>query len=108
MADPDFVDEMIAKLSAGDPEFPKLVEVARRRRELILELAELRRRQERTRAAVAEAMDTSEAFVEELESEAPDVKLSTINRYAGALGYVVQYHLIPEREAGDAPAVVVH
>lgn len=108
MTEPDFVDELIAKRSADDPEFPKLVEVARRRRELLLALADLRERQECTQAAVAAAIGTSEEVVEELESEGPDVTLSTIARYADALGYVVQYHLIPERDAAEAPAVVVH
>ena len=108
MAEPDFVDDMIAKFSAHDPEFPKLVEVARRRRELLLALAELRERQDLSQVAVAGALGISEAAVDDLESEAPDVTVSTISRYAAALGYVVQYHLIPEADAGQAPAIVVH
>src|SRR5947209_6762297 len=108
MAEPDDLDAMIAKLSADDPEFPMLVETARRRRELLLTLADLRERQGLTQAAVSGSMATSEDAIEELESEAPDVPLSVIDRYAGALGYVVQYHLIPEAEAPEIPAVVVH
>jgi hypothetical protein len=34
--------------------------------------------------------------------------VSTIDRYAGSLGYVVQYHLIPAEQGRTAPAVVVH
>jgi len=107
MPEPDFVDAMIAKLSADDPGFPKLVEIARRRRELLLALADQRDRQGLTQAAVAEAMASSEASVEELESEAPDVALSTLDRYADAVGYAVQYHLIPLADAAGEPAVVV-
>jgi transcriptional regulator with XRE-family HTH domain len=107
MAQPDDLDALIAKLSADDPQFPRLVETARRRRELLLALARERVRQDLSRVEVAEAMGTCEQSVEELESEAPDVTLPTIDRYAEALGYVVQYHLIPASDAGDEPVVVV-
>ena len=53
-------------------------------------------------------MDTSQSFVARLESTAPDAKISTVERYADTLGYVVQYHLIPADEGISAPAVVVH
>lgn len=108
MAEPDDLDELIAKLSVDDPEFPKLVATARRRRELLLALADQRERQGITQWAVANALGASEASVEELESEAPDVSLSTLDRYADALGFSVQYHLIPAGQAADEPPVVVH
>ena len=106
---PDFLDEMIAERTAVNPEFPQLLEAARRRRELMRALAERRMAQRRSQTAVAAAMETSQSFVARLESTATDVKVSTIDRYAGSLGYVVQYHLIPADEHGRAaPAVVVH
>ena len=107
--EPDFLDEMIAERTAVNPEFPQLLEAARRRRELMHALAERRRAQQRSQTAVAAAMDTSQSFVARLENAASDAKVSTIDRYAGSLGYVVQYHLIPADEQGRAtPAVVVH
>jgi hypothetical protein len=108
MAEPDFVDEMIAKLSVDDPGFPKLVERARRRRELLAALADLRKRQDLSDAAMADAMGTDAASVEDLETEAPDVRLSIIDGYADALGYVVQYHLVPAAAAAGQAPVVVH
>jgi hypothetical protein len=108
MAEPDDLDALIAKLSADDPEFPKLVETARRRRELLLALTYERERQQLTQAAVADAMGAHEEAVEELESEAPDVPVSILDRYADAIGYTVQYHLIPLADAADEPPVVVH
>jgi hypothetical protein len=53
-------------------------------------------------------MNTSQSFVARLESSAPDAKISTVDRYAESLGFVVQYHLVPASEADITPAVVVH
>lgn len=107
-AEPDFLDEMIAKRTEANPEFPQLLEAARRRRELMRALAERRTAQQRSQTAVAAAMDTSQSFVARLETTASDGKISTIDRYAGCLGYVVQYHLIPAEQGRAAPVVVVH
>ncbi len=108
MAERDFLDEMIAKRTERNPEFPKLVDAARRRRELLRALAERREQQERSQTAVAAAMATSQSAVARLESAASDAKMSTIDRYAASLGYVVQYHLIPAKSGAEAPPVVVH
>jgi hypothetical protein len=43
-----------------------------------------------------------------LESTAADTKISTVDRHAESLGFVVQYHLIPVAKANGSPAVVVH
>ena len=107
-AKPDFLDEQIAKRTAANPEFPQLLEAARRRRELMRALAERRTAQGRSQTAVAAAMETSQSFVARLETTAGDAKVSTIDRYAGSLGYVVQYHLIPADQGRATPAVVVH
>jgi predicted transcriptional regulator len=84
------------------------LDAARRRRELLRTLAEHREQQRKTQTAVAAAMETSQSFVARLESTAGDAKISTVDRYADSLGYVVQYHLIPADEGTEAPAVVVH
>jgi predicted transcriptional regulator len=108
MAERDFLDKMIAKRTARNPEFPKLLDAARRRRELLRALAERREEQQQTQTQVAAAMDTSQSFVARLESTAGDAKISTVDRYAESVGYVVQYHLIPAEDGTDEPAVVVH
>jgi predicted transcriptional regulator len=99
---------MIAKRTARNPDFPQLLDAARRCRELLRTLGEQREQQHRTQTAVAAAMDTSQSLVARLESTAADAKISTVERYADTLGYVVQYHLIPAEDADDSPAVVVH
>lgn len=109
MAERDFLDKMVAKRTAASPEFPGLLDAARRRRELLRALAERRDAQGRSQTAIAAAMETSQSFVARLESTAVDARISTVDRYAGSLGYVVQYHLIPADATGLAPpAVVVH
>src|SRR6185437_5845359 len=106
MAERDFLDEMIDERTERNPEFPHLLDAARRRRELLHTLAERREQLQRTQTAVAAAMATSQSFVARLESTAADAKISTVERYADSLGYVVQYHLIPSEQSGSAPAVV--
>ena len=104
----DFLETMIDKRTARSPEFPGLLNAARRRRELLRVLAGQRQEQQRSQTAVAAAMQTSQSFVARLETTAADAKLSTVDRYAESLGFVVQFHLVPSYEADSAPAVVVH
>lgn len=108
MAERDFLDKMIARRTARNPEFPQMLDAARRRRELLRTLAERREEQNKTQTAVAAAMATSQSFVARLESTAADAKVSTVERYAETLAYMVQYHLVPVDQSSDAPAVVVH
>ncbi len=107
MAERDFLEKMIDKRTARNPEFPRLLDAARRRRELLRSLAGQREQQNRTQTAVAAAMDTSQSFIARLESTAADTKISTVDRYAETLGFVVQYHLIPMADADSAPPVVI-
>jgi seryl-tRNA synthetase len=107
MPERDFLDETIDKRTARNPEFPRLLDAARRRRELLRALAGEREQQKRSQTAIAAAMETSQSFVARLETTAADAKISTVDRYADSLGFVIQYHLIPIAEADGAPPVVV-
>jgi transcriptional regulator with XRE-family HTH domain len=78
---------MIAKRTARNPEFPELLDAARRRRELLRTLAERREEQKQTQTAVAAAMETSQSFVARLETTAADAKISTVDRYADSLEF---------------------
>lgn len=108
MAERDFLDEMIDERTAENPEFPKLVDAAARRRELLRTLAERRQDQARSQTAVAAAMHSSQSSVARLEGSAADARLSTLDRYAEAVGYQIQWHLIPTGVASQQPSVVVH
>lgn len=106
MAEKDFLDEVLAERTAQNPDFPQLVDAAVRRRELLQALAAKRREDERSQTAVAAAMQSSQSSIARLESSATDARISTVDRYAHALGYRVQYHLVPETEAPDPPVVI--
>ncbi|MGD0453532.1 MAG: helix-turn-helix transcriptional regulator [Solirubrobacteraceae bacterium] len=103
----DFLEQMIDKRTARNPEFPGMLDAARRRRELLRALAGEREEQQRTQTAIAAAMQTSQSFIARLESTAADAKISTVDRYAESLGFVVQYRLVPITDAGGAPSVVI-
>jgi len=102
----DFLDEVVAESTAANPNFPRLMEQARHKRELLSALARVRKRNKVSQTAIAAAMGTSQSAVSTLEKTAADAKVSTIEKYAGALGFEVQYHLVPMSQ--NEPAVVVH
>lgn len=96
MADHDFLDEIVDERSVRSPEFPAMVEAAERRRKLLAALAERRRQADHSQTAVAAAMRSSQSSIARLETSATDARLSTLDRYAHALGYRVEYSLVPE------------
>ena len=106
--EPDALDELIAERTARNPDFPKLLEAARRRRALLEELGGLRARDGRSQTAVAAEMETSQSSVARLENSAGDARVSTIDRYAEALGFRVQWHLLPLEGSEEEPPLVVH
>lgn len=89
----DFLDELLAAGDKRDSRFQQLVEAAFRRRELLARLVLTRQRSRLTQAEVAGRMRTSQAAVARLESGDFDVRTSTLDRYALALGRRVEYRL---------------
>jgi seryl-tRNA synthetase len=106
--EPDALDELISERTARNPDFPKLLEAARRRRALLKELSSLRARDGRSQTAVAAEMETSQSSVARLENSAGDARISTIDRYVEALGFRVQWHLLPLEGSEGEPPLVVH
>lgn len=106
--EPDALDELIAERTARNPEFPKLLEAAARRRILLRELGKVRARQGQSQTTLAAGMKTSQSSVARLELSAGDARLSTVDRYAEVLGFRVQWHLLPLEESQSEPALVVH
>jgi DNA-binding XRE family transcriptional regulator len=92
---PDFLDELIAERTAGNPEFPLLVAAAERRRGLFRELAAKRAERDISQTRLAAGMGTSQSAVARLENSLADAKLSTVERYAAVLGMEVEYRLVP-------------
>jgi hypothetical protein len=95
----DFLDEVFDERTARNPEFPAMVEAAERRRKLLGALAERRREGKRSQTAVAAAMRSSQSSIARLETSATDARLSTLDRYAHALGYRVEYSLVRDARA---------
>jgi transcriptional regulator with XRE-family HTH domain len=88
---PDFLDEIVDERSERNPEFPDLVEAAVRRRQLLRELAARREKLGLSQTVVAARMGTSQSAVARLEAGEIDAKLSTVERFAAALGQKVEW-----------------
>jgi hypothetical protein len=104
---PDALDEMIAEFTEANPDFPRLLQAAERRRALLHTLAEQRRGRRLSQTKIAAAMNTSQPTLARLETTAADAKLSTVERFAGALGYAIEYHLVPFESSKRTTGVVV-
>jgi len=79
--------------------FPGLGEASARRRELIDELVRVRQEGELSQTEIAARMGTSQSAVARLESGALDARLSTLERYAAALGQTVDWQIRPFEES---------
>ena len=76
-----------------DPVFPGFKETAARRHALAATLAEKRGALGLSQTEVAARMGTSQSAVARLESGEADVRLSTLDRYAAALGQQLEFRL---------------
>lgn len=100
----DFLDEIIAARAARDPEFPKRVASALRRRELLRRLARARQRSQLSQGDVASRMNTSQPAIAKIESGEVDLRTSTLERYAAALGGRIEYRFVPAPRGRGAHA----
>ncbi|HUP69954.1 MAG TPA: helix-turn-helix transcriptional regulator [Acidimicrobiales bacterium] len=94
MAAKDDLDVLIDELSEDDPSLPQRVAAALERRELARQLADRRRESGLTQSELAKRMQTSQGQVTRFESGA-DTRLSTVARYAAAVGMKVEWSLAP-------------
>ncbi len=76
--------------------FPGLEELAARRRELIGELVRARREHGLSQTEIAARMGTSQSAVARLERGELDARLSTLQRYADAVGHDVDWRVRPQ------------
>jgi ribosome-binding protein aMBF1 (putative translation factor) len=106
--EPDALKELVKERTAKNPEFPKLVEAAARRRALLKELGKMREQHGRSQTAVAAEMETSQSAIARLEGASGDARISTVDRFAQVLGFRVQWHLLPLEGSEAEPPLVVH
>ena len=76
------------------PLLPGFKEMAERRQVLVAELVELRVAGGLSQTEVAARMGTSQSAVARLESGQADVRLSTLERYAAAVGRDLDWKLL--------------
>ena len=79
--------------------FPGLQDLTDRRRGLIEELVRARRESELSQTEIAARMGTSQSAVARLESGELDARMSTLERYAAAVGAVVDWQVRPSQES---------
>jgi transcriptional regulator with XRE-family HTH domain len=84
----------------GLPRFPGLREAAERRREVVRRLVGVRQELGLSQTAVAARMGTSQSVVARLESGDLDMRLSTLERYAAAVGSELVIELADPRKEG--------
>jgi transcriptional regulator with XRE-family HTH domain len=77
------------------PGFREMALRERQRRELVADLVARRRAAGLSQAEVADRMGTSQPAVARVEAGAVDVRLSTLERYAAAVGRRLELHLGP-------------
>ena len=100
----DGFDGVDGDSDAALPVFPGFREVAESRRRLLGELVSQRRSLGLSQTEVAARMGTSQSAVARLEAVAGDVRLSTLERYADALGHTLRWSLEPmSRRTGEGP-----
>ncbi len=97
MGQRDFLDAVIDERTARNAEFPELVAAAVRRRALLRALADKRDASGLSQTVVAARMGTSQSAVARLESAEVDAKLSTVERYAAAIGQRVEFTVIADK-----------
>ena len=95
----DFLDEMISERARKNARFTRMFEDALDRRRLLRALAERREQLGLTQTAVAGRMKTSQSAVARIEAGEIDAKLSTVERYAAAIGQRVQWQVVPRPTA---------
>ncbi|MGH2870446.1 MAG: helix-turn-helix domain-containing protein [Solirubrobacteraceae bacterium] len=90
----DFLDELIEERTRTNPDFPELVETALRTRRLLRSLAERRRELGLSQTQIAARMGTSQSAIARLEAGGADPRLSTVERYARALGEELEHRRV--------------
>lgn len=97
----EWSDELVDEFSKDEPEFKARVSAAVRRRQYLRGLARLREDRGLRQDELADKIGTSQSAVARLEKGATDPKLSTLERYAAALGLVCDWSLVSQDEAAS-------
>src|SRR5437763_2695670 len=91
---PDELEELIAEMTAKDPNFPRMVEEAMARQTLMHTLIQERKRQRITQKILAARMQTKQSTLARMEQGRRDPRISTLQRYAASLGKRITWQLV--------------
>lgn len=92
----DDLEDYVAERTTRNPDFPRLVEAAEERRLLLHELARARHAAGLTQTEVAALMKTSASTVARLERGEMNPTISTLQRFATAVGRRIDWRLAKE------------
>jgi HTH-type transcriptional regulator / antitoxin HipB len=96
---------MIAKWAVEDPEFAEGYERGFQAFRIGVMLKTARENAGLTQAEVARRLGTHKSAISRMENHAEDIRLSTLQRYAEAVGCFLDLRLRPESEASIPTAV---
>ncbi len=91
----DDLDDHIAERAKQSPGLPALIDAHRARRRLQRVLAAHRQELGLSQTEVGARMKTSQSAVARIEAGEMDAKVSTLQRYALAIGYEIEFSLRP-------------
>jgi transcriptional regulator with XRE-family HTH domain len=95
----DFIEENILEPTKKNAEFPEMVEAALKARRLLRSLAKRRRELGLSQTAVAARMRTSQSALARLEGGEADPRISTVERYALAMGEELEHRKVATHSA---------
>ena len=102
--DKDFLDEFIADREHQNSSFPLTVNRALLRREMARTLLDRRHALGLSQADLAAVLETSQSTIARLEKGEGDIRLSTLERLAAALGGRISLEVIFSSELNNHPA----
>ena len=90
----DDLEKYVEERTARNPDFPRLMKAAAERKRLLSDLAVARRAAQLTQADVAHRMGTSISAVARLERGEMNPTVSTLQRFAFAVGKKIDWRLV--------------
>jgi transcriptional regulator with XRE-family HTH domain len=94
-------DGEVPTADPGESVFPGFRDIGGSRRQVVADLVASRRTLGLTQSDVAERMGTSQSAVARFEAQGADARLSTLERYAVALGRQLAWRLVPPTTRED-------
>ena len=101
----DDLDRLFAEWALGDPEFAEQYERGYQAFQIGVMLKTAREDAKLTQAQVAKRLGTHKSAISRMENHAEDIRLSTLQRYAQAVGCILKLELMPESEGTVQKAI---